>query len=243
MRRLIRGDIRRILSKLGFYILPVLFYLLMYIDPTDSSGKKYEFDVTYMSITMIYKSAFAFIVAIPVFIGVYADELKAGAMQTCIGRGLSRVKVLLSKFIDSVILTVAFYILSYCIEMLMMRYHLIFPTPQQNLSIIVVFGAACLKCIGALAFASIFLYITWNSSVGVIVLIISLACAEPLLRFIQRSTKLPVLDFSYMGIVDQAFANFAAGSNWFLPTVLALAYLVVFIWISIAVFNRKELEL
>lgn len=243
MRRLIRGDIRRILSKLGFYIIPALFYLLMYIDPSESANKKYDFDLSYTGISMVYKSAFAFVVAIPVFIGVYADELKAGAMQTCIGRGLSRVKILLSKFIDTVILTVFFYIFSYCLEMLIMRFHLVFPTPQQNLSVIVVFGASCMKCIGALAFAAIFLYITWNPSVGVVVLIISLGCAEPLLQFIQTNTKLPVLDYSYMGVVDQAFANIAAGSNFLLPGLLALAYVVIFIWISIRVFNRKELEL
>ena len=175
--------------------------------------------------------------------GVYSDELKAGAMQICIGRGLNRKKILLSKFIDTVILTLALYILAYCIELLTMRAHLIFPTPQQNLSVIALFGASCIKCIGAMAFAAIFLYITWNSSVGIVVFIISLGCAEFLLKFIQGNTKLPVLDYSYMGVVNQAFANIAAGSNWLLPVLAALAYLVVFNAISIVVFNRKELEL
>ncbi len=144
MRRLIRGDIRRILSKLGFYIIPALFYLLMYIDPSASPGKKYDFDGSYASIVMLYKYAFGVVVGIPVFIGVYADELKAGAMQTCIGRGLSRVKILLSKFIDSVILIVTFYIFSYCIEILNMRMHLVFPSLPQNFSVISVFGESCL---------------------------------------------------------------------------------------------------
>lgn len=242
MRRLIRGDIRRILSKLSFYILPVLFYLLMYIDPS-SYDRKYDFDISYASISMTYKYVFAFIVGIPIFIGVYADELKAGAMQTCIGRGLSRKKILFSKFIDTVILTVAFYIITYCLEMVNMRMHMVFPTPQQNLSVIVVIGASCLKCIGAMSFAAIFVYITWNPSVGVVVLIISLGCAEFLLKFIQNSTKLPLLDFSYMGVVDQAWANIAAGSNIILPVLAVLCYLVIFNCIGIAVFDRKELEL
>lgn len=242
MRRLIRGDIMRILRKLGFYVLPALFYLLMYSDPS-SFGKEYEFDTYFTLLDMVYSIAFAFIVGIPVFMGVYSDELKAGALQACIGRGLSRKKILLSKFIDSVILTLALYIIAFCIEMLSMRLHLIFPTLQQYLSIIQLFGASCIKCVGAVAFAAIFVYITWNASVGVVVLIISLGCAEPLLKFVQTSTKVPVLDYSYMGVVDQAFANIAAGSNWLLPVLAVLAYLVIFIGISIAVFNRKELEL
>ena len=74
-------------------------------------------------------------------------------------------------------------------------------------------------------------------------LIISLGCAEFLLKFIQNSTKLPLLDFSYMGVVDQAWANIAAGSNIILPVLAVLCYLVIFNCIGIAVFDRKELEL
>ena len=160
---------------------------------------------------------------------------------------INRKKIIIiisiSLIVVALLILLAFYLFSYCLEIVVMRFHIVYPTPQQNLSVIVVFGASCLKCIGALAFAAIFIYITWNSSVGVVVLIISLGCAEPLLRFIQVNTKLPLLDFSYMGVVDQAFANIAAGSNWILPVLIALAYLGIFIWISVAVFNRKELEL
>ena len=54
MRRLIRGDIRRILSKLGFYILPALYYVLTYSDPS-SFTRKYEFDTYFAAIEFVYR--------------------------------------------------------------------------------------------------------------------------------------------------------------------------------------------
>ena len=240
MRRLIHGDIRRILLKLGFYILPVIYFGLSL---TDISDKVTEFEPFYESLLIVYKYVFPFVIGIPVFIGVYADELKAGAMQIAIGRGVSRKKIVLSKFIDCVLLTFVLFLLDMAFEFMLLRVYMLVPTALQISRMIMLMLSACLKTLGAMAFSAIFVYLTWNSSLGLVVELISLAFSEVFLGWIQNHTRLPLLDISYMGQVDQTCANISAGANWILPLCMVLAYVAVFNLIGIAIFGRKELEL
>ena len=240
MRRLIHGDIRRILLKIGFYILPVIYFVLSLTDITE---KVTDFEPFYESLQIVYKYIFPFVIGIPIFVGVYADELKVGAMQIAIGRGLSRKKIVLSKFFDCVLLTIVLFFLDLAFEFTLLRIYMLVPTSLQIFRMNMLMVSACLKTIGAMAFSAIFVYLTWNSSLGLVVELLSLAFAEPLLDMIQVKINLPVLDISYMGQVDQTCANIAAGANWILPLCVVFAYVIVFNLIGIVIFGRKELEL
>lgn len=242
MRRLISGDIRRILSKLGFYILPGIYFLISLVDLA-TTPMNMDFETAYLGWETEFKYIFTFVVAIPVFMGVYADELRTGAMQISIGRGISRRKVLFSKFFDCFIITLILYILAYILKIAELRRNMLILTPQQNIAMNTIILASFLKVIGAMTFSAIFCYLSWNASVGLIVEMISVGLAEMVLGLIQNNLSIPVLDYSYIGMAGQACASLAAGNNWILPMLITFAYLVVFLVISAAIFDRKELEL
>ncbi len=244
MRRLISADIRRILSKLGFYIAPVAYFLLFLTDFSGSSSSRVkEFDELLLGYNITYKYVFPFVAGIPVFLGVYADELKAGAMQQSIGRGMSRNKIVVGKFIDCVILSFVIYLLSFVLEYISLRTQNVYVSELQLMRLGTLLLASCLKVVGAAAFAAMFVYFTWNASVGLVVELIAVAAAEPMLAFVQDKLKIPVKDFSYMGQVDQLCSNIAAGTNLIIPGIIVVAYVVIFIVISAIIFGRKELEL
>ncbi len=242
MRRLIRGDIFRILRKIGFYILPIIYYILFIIMDVTAKNVTIEDYVMVMDLTCSYISAFAF--GIPVFLGVYADELKSGAMQISIGRGISRKKIVLCKYINCVFLGLFLYIIDYIMRLVLVKYiYMINLTPLQNMRMILILLSSYLKMIGAIGFCTIFVFITWNASIGMVVMLISLSVIEPMLKMIQSSSKLPAFNYSYMGQVEQTCNNLAVNSGWCFSMLIVFAYIALFNLIGIIIFGRKELEL
>ncbi|MBO6147442.1 MAG: hypothetical protein J6O70_07705 [Lachnospiraceae bacterium] len=240
MIRLIWTDIRRVLLKTGFYILPALLFL---ITVTVLKKGNRGFEDIYTDNQFTYRFVAAYIAAIPVFMAVYADELKSGAWVVAIGRGMSRRKIVVSKFLDGVILTVFMYVFFFALDLITMAYYMVTPTPLQMERAILLNLSYCLKNISYMGFASIFVYITWSASVGMIVEVIMISFTEMALGWVQDQLRIPLLDISMIGQIDQAFANYAAGKNWIVPAIAVIAYIVAFILISMEVFNRKELEL
>lgn len=241
MRRIIRGDIRRVLLKPGFYVLPVI-YLVFSLSGL-SSGKEYGFEDMYTTMVFAYKYIVSYFAILPVFMGIYVDELKSDALVIAIGRGMSRKKIILAKFLDGVILTVLLFAVFFASDLVTFAFYMITPTSLQMTRAALLVVAACVKAIGAMGFASIFVYLSWNASAGIVVEIITVAFAQTALNWIQEHLRIPLLDISLIGQADQACANLAAGKPWFIQSGAVILYLALFIVISIVVFNRKELEL
>ena len=108
MRRMIRGDLRRILRKPGFYVFAVILcFMCLYwttdTEPSENIDLIYSF-VNYGGILMI---------SLPVLLSVYGDELHSGTMQGVIGRGLSRTRLILGKLIDCAVLSALLFFLLY----------------------------------------------------------------------------------------------------------------------------------
>ncbi len=240
MRRLIRADIRRILLKIGFYVLPAIYLL---ISISDTQKGDYGFEDMYQANQFTYKYMISYFAIIPVFMSVYADELRSGAWVVAIGRGMSRRKIVMAKFLDGTILTILLYAFFFALDVVGMARHMITPTALQMERAVLLNVASCLKAISFMGFASVFVYLTWNASVGIIVEIIATAFSEMALGWVQEQFRIPMLDMSFIGQVDQACANFAAGRSCVLQFAVVIVYVAAFILISMALYGRKELEL
>ncbi len=242
MIRLIRGDIGRILKKPGFYVLIVIYVLICLSDAfSDNSA---DFEDMYFGFEFSYTYLLPFVLGIPVFLGVYTDELRVGALQTSIGRGIPRRNIVIAKFIDSLILAFFICAIEFVSEIIYMRYkYFIIPTSLQYVRWMALLLLVYIKVVGAIAFAAIFMYLTWNASIGLVVELISLTFVQIILDNIQKNTSWPVLDISYIGQAEEACMKLAAKGNFIMPLIMVLIYLTIFIAISILVFSRKELEL
>ena len=101
MRRLIRADFNRILLKKEFYILLIvsLIYAVgMTIKDMSSHVRGgYSVFLTYKDSSL----SFSFLFGLITLLAVYGDEFSSLVMDGVIGRGISRVKYVMVKFLDS----------------------------------------------------------------------------------------------------------------------------------------------
>lgn len=240
MRRLIRADLRRILAKPGFYVCPVIllafFVYGLFADPVD-------YDSYYASLDLQLSFIYPFLVLLPVFTCVYGDELRSGTMIPAIGRGLSRTKIILAKFLDTLILSLGFYLFFVLTDQITFDRFSVVLTNVQVLRIFSAYAAGWLQMLGFCVFAAIFVYLTWNSSVGLVVGLISISFSKMILDWLQSHTHLPFYDITLMGQADQARRQFDAGNTWVHHLLFVLLWYAVFLAVSALIFNRKELEL
>ena len=240
MRKLIRADLRRILSKPGFYICPLIVFLLFIYSLVSSPV---EYDSYYAALDIVLPYIYSFLIVLPVFTTVYGDELKSGAMITAIGRGLSRTRVIIAKFVDTAVLSFLFFLFVLALDQITFSHYSVVLTRLQILRVFSYFASTYLQVLGVCAFAAVFVYLTWNPSVGLVAVLITLSFSKPVLNLLQTSTRLPFYDISFLGQADLARRQFDAGNMWIGHFLFVLLYYVVFLSISALVFKRKELEL
>lgn len=240
MRKLIHADLSRVLRKPTFYILIVLTLLALAL-PGREGAETASLQIEKMK---SYVDAFPILgVGIPVFLAVYTDEMKSGKLIAVLGSGLSRRKILIGKLLDVLILLLLFFTAAYGIMLALNAASGVGVTPKQNLNLLLYCVFAVLKIIGFFALASLVVFAGWNAAGGMIILILAGTMSSLLLKIIQDRLTLPVFDMSYVGLLESSFAGFAAGKfGWQIIPALVI-YLGGVIAVSIAIFNRKEIEL
>ena len=238
MRNLIRGDLRRILRKPGFYILIVLeLFLILSGKKAGTAAEQIENAKMYMNVVGLLA------ISIPVFLGVYADEMKSSTMISVIGRGLSRKKLILAKLIDAAILILAYYGIAFLAAFLKNTSANLAVTPKQNAFLLLYCLFCALKGIGFFALASFVVFASWSSAGGMLVLVICIMFSNLFLNAAQERTKLPVYNISFEGLLDSSYAAFSAGNpGWqILPAILL--YVCGIVFLTFLVFNRREIDL
>ncbi|MCR4847028.1 MAG: hypothetical protein K5865_09840 [Eubacterium sp.] len=113
MRNCIKADLIRAQRKLSNIITSVIMlvlYLTLGIIAVSGllKGDKSEIFGTFIS---TISSLTAFMVGIPVFNAVFSDDFKSHSMQTSIGFGVSRNKLVLSRVIEVLIMVVEVFLL------------------------------------------------------------------------------------------------------------------------------------
>ena len=228
------------MAKPGFYICPLILFALFVYGLFQSPV---EYDSYYDSLEIQLNYLYPFLVLLPIFTCVYGDELKSGTMVTAIGRGLSRTKVILAKFLDTLVLSLTFCLFFLLMDQITFDRFSVVLTKVQILRIFSAFASAWLKILGYCAFSAIFVYLTWNSSVGLVVGLISISFSKMILDWLQSHTHLPVYDITLMGQADQARRQFDAGNTWVHHLLFVLLWYAVYLAFSALFFNRKELDL
>ncbi|MBQ1489349.1 MAG: hypothetical protein IIZ41_11420, partial [Lachnospiraceae bacterium] len=122
MRNMIRADLRRVFRKQIFWIIPLIALLfglstmvsmltveiLSKIIPQMGLFAQQK-NAALASINTVMDSL-KLALSIVIFLALFVDDFKSMSMTQMIGYGMSRKKIVLSKFIDSVILSSIFYV-------------------------------------------------------------------------------------------------------------------------------------
>ncbi|MBQ8946350.1 MAG: ABC transporter permease [Lachnospiraceae bacterium] len=247
MKDLIIADVIRILKKPSYRIMLVVAFL-MEMSVTVRTRLGVWNDIAYTSNQYnMMKLAAELMLGIMIYISVYADEFTSNSMQALIGRGVSRFKLLIAKYIDCVVITVISFAL-YLAGMLLMGFilgaHL---SGEEILFLSVRILVGIVKTIGFATVSMIVLYLTKNVAFAtitdVVLTALSNMLAEPL-------TKLPVIKFMHFenkvfsGAVDCAASSIMLGNRAAVFTILweLVRISAVSVLISYLFFRKKELD-
>ena len=248
MRRLISADINRIMHKKTLWISLILGIVLLAVAV---AGYKFTFvwDGTVFAdaiFLMLYFLEFTF--GLLTFLFVYGDEVSSMALITAIGRGLTREKAVLAKFLDTVIVTL---VMNVILTLFIFIFQLAFGADLTHDQAVWVYFAVITglyQCLGYLTISALFLFITWNIPLAVL---IYTACSIliPGAFLLFSDTTLVAqyhIDRYYYGtMADMALTDIvlglpAEGASLYLKGFLT--YVVLALILTILSFRKKELD-
>ncbi len=108
MKSLILADVRRILRKPSYWIV-LGICLLISLFWTIQSNSDGQSGLSFASNQGTAIKTMNLFIGIAIYVSVYADEFTSNSMQCLIGRGISRRRLLIAKFINCVIVTFISY--------------------------------------------------------------------------------------------------------------------------------------
>ena len=248
MRRLLKGDIRRILRKNIFAIFFVLMILLDAGVCCFTYARRLHTGFAFVNDQVMVIPMIFFVFSLVVFMGVYADEFKSMTMIGVIGRGFSREKMVFVKFIDSLLLLIlqtGGFALVLFIGIKLSPLNL---TPDEMKYLFVKIAIETFLVLGYMTMAAFMFYLTNNTAVAVFSLLglsflvgfgLKIANISPVLRVLH-------LDRYYLsGLVGSAFADIIIGNGAAAAGVLILSaviYLGGALLVTTLYFSKKELD-
>lgn len=248
MNNYILADIKRIFHKSSFlstfaiYMGLFLIMIFIYFNPTFTSD-------AYVVKTKTFLNFFSLFIGLLVFLSVYYDDFKSKSMQVAIGYGIPRYKVVLSKFIEVVLLLLisAFFI---CIVILIVPTVLKLSLNSTQITDLV-FSVIIevLKSIGYICISAIPVFYTQNAVGGTIFyVLLSSRTIMILLSMILGQSFLTntvgdLTQYLYTQQLYNVHSRFIQTGTISISLLLAIIiYVLLPVLLSIFSFNKRELE-
>lgn len=238
MRNLLRADLRRILKRVSIYVWLFLIFVIFFLS---ALSKDYTADIVGMEqgVTSLLGPI---MVSIPVFLGVYGREIQAGSMQCVIGRGMSRTKLILTKYLECVLMCLFYFFFIWLAFFLRNNVGDAGLTANQNkmLTIFVLF--VFIKTCGYFAFTTFFFFIAWSVAPGIVALLVSEFLMPMLFTMLDGFLKTDFSEFYFNGMIDNAYASIAAGDIGYTLILAIVLYIGGALLLTALVFRKKEIE-
>ena len=252
MRNVIKADIRRVQSKVGFIVcmgievaLIILAGILGKFVPLTVNGEKNA--TLYVAAAIFF---FPLFVGISIFSAIYSDDFKSSSMQTAIGFGMTRYKLIWARFFEGLLLlcetAVVFSIVYFVTEKIL---------GEKNSDIIngiiTDIWVRDLKILGFLCLSLIIVYGTQKPGGGLVLYILLLTgvfgTMIEALDFIPffSDREIKISKYFPSGVItslQEAINDGDAGKIILYFVAFSVCYIVVPVFISIGIFNKKELD-
>ena len=163
-------------------------------------------------------------------------------MQTVIGRGMSRRKVIISKLIDCVILFTMMFIVFLLLFFVKNAIAGLTLSPKQNLMAFVYVLMACIKATGYFALTGLFLFSSWNVAIGLTACVM-LVFANIAFALVQNDMHIPIHDYWIDGLVSASYNDLMIGDFPWKIILMVAIYIVGVVIVTVKIFDRKELDL
>ena len=238
MRNLLRADLRRILKRVSIYVWLFLIFVIFFLS---ALSKDYTADIIGMEqgVTSLLGPI---LVSIPVFLGVYGREIQAGSMQCVIGRGMSRTKLILTKYLECVVMCLFFFFFIWFAFFLRNNVGDAGLTANQNKMLTIYVLFVFIKTCGYFAFTTFFFFIAWSVAPGIVALLVSAFLMPVLFGMLDSFLKTDFSEFYFNGMIDNAYASIAAGDIGYTLIPAIVLYIGGALLLTALVFRKKEIE-
>ena len=242
MRNLLRADLKRIFRVGLIYV--GLLLALIYISYTVLEGVVNDGSIGL--INGVQKSLsgapIALFIVFPTFYAVFAHELSSKSMQTVLGHGITRNKLIIAKLLDAAILLLCLYLVIIAAALLVINTEsAIVLSPQQQASLIIYIILRWLRHFGYIVFSAMIMYISGSTVLGIIACIAFAAIFKLVFNIVEFFSSLSLYDYTFDGLLDWAYTKVEVGAApWeLLP---AICYLLAALLITTYFFRRKEFD-
>ena len=239
MIRLIYADLYRIFRKKSFKRMWIIFSLLSFFSIIGNATMHDSNAAAVLDAINSYtsKGFFLLFISIPIFMGVYADEISSHSMQCIIGRGLTRNKILWAKLSDCIILTTIVFVVYMGVQGVFLFKAYSF-SHSQKLAYCAYVLICILKVVGASTFSMMLLFITNTLPIGVIGVIFFTTLSPNIVSLAYTLGVKPVY-YSYDMLLLRAMNKLVAGAAaWeLIPCVLIY---VSGAWLITLIFCRRK---
>ncbi|MBR6273382.1 MAG: hypothetical protein IKR27_00050 [Lachnospiraceae bacterium] len=249
MLNCLKADLIRVQKKKAYIICLSILIVLMIGMTILAASKLIKGEVSdlyrvFMSAIFTFNSL---LIGIPIFSAVLTDDFKSRSLQTAIGRGMSRSKLVFTRFFEFVIVLAESYLL---ISVLVFVYGLIIGVKGSVLTdIINNLWIDSISIIGFFAVSMIFVYMKQTGTVGLVVyIILALNAFELILTGISqisvfKKNDINLVDFTIEGMkesIKDADKSVSARIMW--GFALVIFFIVIPLMITRQIFRKKELE-
>ncbi len=252
MRNVILTDIRRAQSKKSLIICMIIMMVgailvalgIKVLPLFDSPAEIYG------SAIGGFSSFFSpLLIGIPIFSAIYTDDFKSRSMQIAIGRGVSRPKMMLARFFETILLVVEWHVIYTVIAVVCGLID--GASGSQITSCIGSVWSTSIKMIVFLSLSLLFVYGTQNPTTGLVFYIIFVAnVLDMIFTFIDmipflKDNNIELSKFFPASACSNFINAISDGDvlhsfTWGIGVVVG--YIILPLIISIQIFKKKELE-
>ena len=242
MRNLLRADLKRIFRVGLIYV--GLLLALIYISYTVLEGVVNDGSIGL--IRGMQKSLsgapIALFIVFPTFYAVFAHELSSKSMQTVLGHGITRDKLIIAKLLDSAIVLLCVYlVIIVAILAVINGESAIILSSQQQTNLVIFIILRWLRHFGYIVFSAMIMYISGSTVLGIVACVAFTVVFRLVFNMIEFFSSLSLYDYTFDGLLDWAYTGIEMEAfPWqLLP---AACYLLAALAITTYFFRRKEFD-
>ncbi len=242
MRNLLRADLKRIF-RIGLIYVGLLLALI-YISYSVLEGVVNDGSIGL--IRGMQKSLsgapIALFIVFPTFYAVFAHELSSKSMQTVLGHGITRDKLIIAKLLDSAIVLLCVYLVIIVATLVVINGEsAIILSSQQQTNLVIFIILRWLRHFGYIVFSAMIMYISGSTVLGIVACVAFTVVFRLVFNMIEFFSSLSLYDYTFDGLLDWAYTGIEMEAfPWqLLP---AACYLLAALAITTYFFRRKEFD-
>ncbi len=248
MRNLLRADLSRFVRRKKMYIFFVLVVVYGLINALYMMVKMMDTSYNYVMGMAYGVEGLAVVFSYLIFFTAYTEDYKSMTLITVIGKGYPRMKVVLSKLLDVVIVSVAVTLIYGCITAGVGLAIGQRPLPDEVTYYVVYSLFNVFFMVGMVTFASIGIYATGSTAFSFLVLTVVLFTNDQLSGLISITPIIKSLHLErilFMNVLRDGFSDVMLG-NAAKGLGIMCAGLAVYVGLSLVaiylIFDKKELD-